>query len=412
MNPDVIVSDLSVEAFDYVLPESSIAFEPRPDRESARLLLYRQGVLSESLYSMVANYMDSQDYMVFNNSRVIQARLQFEPSSGIRKIEIFCLEPADKTLDQTLALQSRKEVLWRCFVGNAKKWKEKILHKTIEIGSEKVTLSAELTAREGDVCLVRLFWDSDCFVFADILEAAGKIPLPPYIERDSVEADKITYQTIYASNQGSVAAPTAGLHFTDAVFDRLRDKGVVCDFLTLHVGAGTFKPVKSEKIREHVMHDEQLLLDKALLLRLLEAVSQGKKVVAVGTTSARFLESIYWMGCRLLLSPEFTPVLGQWEAYQLPPAPVGLAFRQLLTYFERHGIERLQARTSIMIVPGYDWKVVNKLITNFHQPKSTLIMLIASLIGSDWRKVYQYALDNQFRFLSYGDGCFFEKKES
>jgi len=412
MNPDVFVSDLAIDAFDYALPDSSIAFEPNPDRESSRLLLYRQGMLTESHYSRVADFLNSQDHMVFNNSRVVQARLQFEPSAGTRRIEVFCLEPADKTLDQTLALQSRGEVLWRCFVGNAKKWKEKVLSRIVKIEGETLILFVELVAREEDTCLIRLFWNDDRFVFADILEAAGKIPLPPYIEREAVESDKITYQTIYARDQGSVAAPTAGLHFTEAIFARLRDKGIAFDYLTLHVGAGTFKPVKSERISDHVMHDEQLLLDRALLVRLLEAVCTGKNMVAVGTTSARFLESIYWLGCRLATSPDLTPSLGQWEAYQLAPLPVEDAFRQLLAYFERNGIGRLQARTSIMIMPGYDWKVVRKLITNFHQPKSTLVMLVASFIGDDWRKVYQYALDHQFRFLSYGDGCFFEKKES
>ncbi len=411
MNSDISASELSIEAFDYPLPESSIAFEPNPDRESSRLLVYREGSLVESRYSDIADYLDDQDYAVFNNSRVVQARLQFEPAGG-KKIEIFCLEPADKTLDQTLALQREGEVLWRCFVGNAKKWKGSTLSRKVDAEGRTFTLSAELTGREGDVCLVRLFWDDERLVFADVLEAAGKIPLPPYIEREATESDKLTYQTIYARDHGSVAAPTAGLHFTERIFTRLKARGISYDYLTLHVGAGTFKPVKADKVGEHVMHDEQLLLDRAFLSRLLEAARRGKNIVAVGTTSARFLESVYWIGCKLIASSELEPSLGQWEAYRARPWPVEDALKRLLDYMEAGGLSRLQARTSIMIMPGYDWKIVDKLVTNFHQPKSTLVMLVASFIGDDWREVYQYALNHHFRFLSYGDGCFLEKKKN
>jgi len=403
---------LHADDFDYDLPQHQIAVEPKPDRDSSKLLVYKDNAIIEDTYHNIVNYLDANHFLVFNNSKVVQARLQFDRGVG-KKIEIFCLEPADKSVDMTLALQKKGQVEWRCFVGNLKKWKEKVLSMQIPIGKDFFVLSAELLEKEYDSWVVQLSWDKEDLVFADVLEAAGKIPLPPYIEREARDDDKITYQTIYAKDQGSVAAPTAGLHFTQHVFDSFKNKGIVYEYLTLHVGAGTFKPVKNTLIKEHQMHDEQVLIEKRFLEKLLQQVLQGNKIVAVGTTSARFLESIYWMGCKVGADANSHSLdLGQWEAYSIPELTVENSLRKLIQFFTDQKIEKLQARTSIMIVPGYNWKMADKLVTNFHQPKSTLVMLVSSFLGGNWKVVYNYALNNDFRFLSYGDGCLLEVNRS
>jgi S-adenosylmethionine:tRNA ribosyltransferase-isomerase len=403
------LATLHADDFDYHLPQEQIAIEPKPDRDSSKLLIYKDDKIVEDAYRNIVNFLNVDHFLVFNNSRVVQARLQFDRGVG-KKIEIFCLEPADKSVDMTLALQKPNQVEWRCFVGNLKKWKEKVLSMQVPLEDRFFVLSAELLEKEYDSWIVKLSWDNENLVFADVLEAAGKIPLPPYIEREAQDDDKITYQTIYAKDRGSVAAPTAGLHFTQGIFERLKTKGIDYDYLTLHVGAGTFKPVKNTLIKEHLMHDEQVLIDIHFLEKLIRKVQQGTKIVAVGTTSARFLESIYWMGCKLASGTNPSTLdLGQWESYFLPNLTIDDSLNNLLKFFVRHKIEKLQARTSIMIVPGYNWKMVDKLITNFHQPKSTLIMLVSSFIGGNWKVVYDYALKNDFRFLSYGDGCLLER---
>lgn len=400
--------ELKLSDFDYNLPDEKIAYSPKKDRASSRLLLYRKGNISEDTYANIHRHMDEKHFLVFNNSRVVQARLQFYGPSG-KTIEIFCLEPADKHQDQTMALQAKGSVLWRCFVGNLKKWKEKEINRiyTLENGVD-LKLAAELVERESDSFIVKLSWDQD-MTFAEVLEAAGKIPLPPYIEREATEEDNITYQTIYARDKGSVAAPTAGLHFTEAIFQNFDESNIAYDYLTLHVGAGTFKPVKSDDVAQHLMHDEQILIEKSFLQNLLSQIRAGKNIVAVGTTSARFLESIFWLGCKNELDTD-NVFLGQWEAYSLNPDTPETSLIRLISFMEDYGISKMQARTAIMIMPGYTWRFVDKLVTNFHQPKSTLIMLVASFIGQDWKKVYQHALENDFRFLSYGDGCLLEKK--
>lgn len=403
------LATLHAEDFDYNLPQELIATEPKPDRDSSKLLIYKDGGIVEDNYKNIAEYLSADHFLVFNNSRVVQARLQFDTNTA-KKIEIFCLEPADKSVDMTLALQKSNQVEWRCFVGNLKKWKEKVLTMQVPLAEGFFVLSAELLDREHDSWTIKLSWDNDNLVFADVLEAAGKIPLPPYIEREAQDDDKITYQTIYAKDQGSVAAPTAGLHFTKHIFESFDQKGIDYAYLTLHVGAGTFKPVKNTLIKEHHMHDEQVLIDIQFLEKLLLSIRRGKKIVAVGTTSARFLESIYWMGSKLSSDTNVSSLdLGQWESYSLPSISTEESLNNLIQFFASQKIEKLQARTSIMIIPGYSWKMVDKLVTNFHQPKSTLVMLVSSFLGGNWKGIYDYALNNDFRFLSYGDGCLLER---
>lgn len=402
INPELKLSD-----FDYSLPEEKIAYTPKKDRASSKLLIFRNGDIKEDIYANIHQHLDENHFLVFNNSRVVQARLQFFTASE-KTIEVFCLEPADKNQDQTVALQSKGNVLWRCFVGNLKKWKEKEINRNYSLDNGvNLNLRAELVERESDAFIIRLSWEQD-LTFAEVLEAAGRIPLPPYIEREATEEDNITYQTIYAKDKGSVAAPTAGLHFTEVNFKNFDQSNISYDYLTLHVGAGTFKPVKSDDVTQHSMHDEQILIEKSFIQNLLAQIQAGKRIVAIGTTSARFLESIFWLGCKNNLDINHV-FLGQWEPYGLKSDRPETSLKKLVSFMDDHGISKIQARTAIMIMPGYKWRLVDKLVTNFHQPKSTLIMLVASFIGQDWKRVYQYALENDFRFLSYGDGCLLEK---
>lgn len=399
--------ELSIKDFSYELPDDRIAKYPLAERDQSKLLVYREGAIGEDLYANLADHLPANSLLVFNNTKVVEARLLFEKTNG-GKIEIFCLEPHESYGDITSAMLQKGKILWKCLVGGAKKWKEGSLIAQIErYDAAKVTLSARKVEQLTDAYLIELSWDDPDLSFAELLHMAGVIPLPPYLNRPAEETDQERYQTIYAKHDGSVAAPTAGLHFTDSLFDKLSKKNIGHAFITLHVGAGTFKPVKSETMQQHEMHAEFIDVTAVFIQKLLQQLNDP--VIAVGTTSLRTLESLYWLGVKTLLYPAIRPealTLTQWEAYSLAEKNISTAdaLNALLSWLQQHHTDRLITRTQIIIAPGYVFRVVKGLITNFHQPQSTLLLLVAAITGNNWRKIYQYALDHNFRFLSYGDG--------
>ena len=340
--------------------------------------------------------------MVFNNTKVIQARLHFRKETGAL-IEVFCLEPIAPN-DYVLSFQQTQKCSWLCMVGNLKKWKEGTLKRTIEVKGREVTLSATRGECRGTSHWIDFEWNDDSLTFADVLEAVGELPIPPYLNRDTQESDKETYQTVYSKIKGSVAAPTAGLHFTERVLKALDDKGIDREELTLHVGAGTFKPVKSEEIEGHEMHTEYISVNKRTIEKL---IAHGGKTIAVGTTSVRTLESLYYIGVLIHLNPEANQEdlhIKQWMPYEPHPALTAVeSLQTILDYLHRHGMEALHTSTQIIIAPGYEYKIVKKIVTNFHQPQSTLLLLVSAFVKGDWKKIYDYALSHDFRFLSYGD---------
>ena len=404
---------LSIKDFDYDLPDEKIAKYPLKKRDESKLLIYENGNMGEDVYSNLDRHLPENSLIIFNNTKVVEARLLFAKPSGT-SIEIFCLEPANEYADITTAMLSTKKVLWKCLVGNAKKWKDEILNKHVSSNQKEIVLSAKKVSRQNENFVVEFFWNDDRLSFAEVLHLAGVIPLPPYLHRHAEDEDAIRYQTIYAKNEGSVAAPTAGLHFTNELLQKLSAKNIQQKFVTLHVGAGTFKPVKTETIEAHEMHAEFFEVD----IQLIESIinKAGKKIIAVGTTTLRTLESLYWMGVKIgqqlivnsqqQLTIEDISVQ-QWDAYELNAGNISTeqAFQALLNWMKENHLSKLIAKTQIIIAPPYTLKVADALITNFHQPKSTLLLLVASIIGDDWKRVYDYALKNNFRFLSYGDGC-------
>jgi len=402
--------NIPIAEFDYSLPEDRIALYPAPVRDQSRLLIYRSGIIDESIFQRLPSYLPDDSFIVFNNSRVVEARLLFQKPTGAA-IEIFCLEPAPGQGDIAIALTRRGSVIWKCLVGNASAWTPGLtLQKQFSAGH---SLQAVMVEKLEDGFLVQLSWTPATLSFAEMLHETGLIPLPPYIRRQVESEDMERYQTIYAHLPGSVAAPTAGLHFTERVLDDLAQRGIQRDFITLHVGAGTFKPVKSQTMNDHTMHPEYIEADKTLLVRLLK---QKGPLVAVGTTSMRALESLYWAGAKLLENPQplgTTLEVAQWEPYKSKndcPVPVEDALFALLQFIERSGTERVLINTRVLIAPTYSFKLVDVLVTNFHQPRSTLLLLVAAFIGDDWKHVYAYGLANNFRFLSYGDSCLLFKK--
>jgi len=399
------IAAISVDNFNYHLPSERIATTPLTQRDHSKLLVYKNGQIEDSLYLHIDQFLPSGSLLVFNNSKVVQARLYFKTVADAT-VELFCLEPASKQIEINAAMQSKGNVLWRCLVGELRKWKEEKLIRNIQFENKTIVLSAKLVEKEKDTFIIAFEWDDHEITFAEILEKAGNLPLPPYIKRNVQEEDKIRYQTIYANHEGSVAAPTAGLHFTERIFNNLNAKNIEYDYVTLHIGAGTFKPVKTTSVAQHEMHSEQLVLEPAFIKNLISHLN--KDIIAVGTTSLRTLESLYWLGIKID-SMEYNVhtdiTLDQWDAYELKPTlTVGEALNAILVYLEMKGEQMLLTRTQLLIVPGYEWKIVNGLVTNFHQPKSTLIMLVAAFIGEDWRKIYNHAFANDYRFLSYGDG--------
>ncbi|WP_240347818.1 S-adenosylmethionine:tRNA ribosyltransferase-isomerase [Longitalea arenae] len=400
--------DLSVHDFTYELPEEKIARHPLPARDSSRLLIYKNGNLSESVYRNIGEHLSAGSLLIFNNTKVVAARLLFQKPTGA-VVEIFCLEPPPQYADMTSAMTQKGQVTWICLIGGASKWKPgQILEKKMHSNGEEIVLQARYLGKEKDSFVIELSWTPSSLTFAEVLQVAGNIPLPPYIKRTVEKADSDRYQTIYANTEGSVAAPTAGLHFTDAVFEQLNSKEIHREYVTLHVGAGTFKPVKSETMSGHPMHAEFIDVSTSTIERILQYLD--KQITVVGTTSLRTVESLYWLGVKTTHRPELPLkdlVVQQWDPYEAngTPVPAKTALENLLQYLQSRKMERLITKTSLLIAPGYSFQIAQALVTNFHQPQSTLLLLVAAFIGSDWRKMYSYALANDFRFLSYGDGC-------
>ena len=396
---------LSIKDFTYSLPEERIANYPLPERDASKLIVYDQGNISEDTYRNIANHIPQQSLLVFNDTKVLEARLLFQKATG-GIIEIFCLNPYQGYADIATALQQHEKVLWNCFIGGASKWKHgQILEKKINHKEKDFVLKAKYIDKSGDSFLIELSWDNPSLSFAEVLHLSGAIPLPPYIKRETEASDGERYQTVYAEYDGSVAAPTAGLHFTEKVFEKLQKKNIHKNFVTLHVGAGTFKPVKSETMALHEMHSEYFTVSKSTIENLIHHLD--KKIIAIGTTSLRTIESLYWLGVKSAMNNrQWANELSQWEAYDLMSQEVSArnALQILLELMKSKRLEALSAKTQIIIAPGYEFKIVNGLVTNFHQPQSTLLLLVAAFAGNGWEKIYEYALRNDFRFLSYGDG--------
>ena len=413
---------IKISDYNYDLPDERIAKFPIAQRDHSKLLVYKHGEVSDDVFHHLPTYLPQGSLMIFNNTKVIQARLHFRKETGAL-IEVFLMEPAEPT-DYELMFQTTGHCSWLCMIGNLKKWKEGSLKRDFEIKGNKLTLSAsmrrgdalgseaqEMVAKGGGTNYwVDFDWDNDKVSFAEILEAVGELPIPPYLNRKTEESDKTTYQTVYSKIKGSVAAPTAGLHFTDAVLKDLDAHGIDREEVTLHVGAGTFKPVKSLEIEGHQMHTEYIVVHRRSLEKL---IKHECRVIAVGTTSVRTIESLYYMGVHLLKHPEANEDdlhVKQWDPYELSEdgnlvdgiTPMQ-AIQAIIDYLDRNGLEALHSSTQIIIAPGYQYKIVKMLVTNFHQPQSTLLLLVSAFLKGDWKKVYDYALSHDFRFLSYGD---------
>ncbi len=393
---------INIEEYDYDLPEQRIAQYPVEERDMSNLLVFRDGRISKDIFRSIDQYVPEGSLLIFNNTRVIRARLLFRKESGAA-VEILCLEPLYPS-DYALSLGSAGAVEWKCIIGNLKKWKTGKLVLLFNRNEKPYKLTAEKISSEGDAWRVKFSWDSKELCFGEVIESAGHIPLPPYLNREDGSVDNIRYQTVYSSVKGSVAAPTAGLHFTDSVLNMLREKGIKTAELTLHVGAGTFKPIKTRYISEHDMHNEHFFITADTIKLLIKNLGH---IIAVGTTSVRTLETLYWLGVQIAgqnTSARYPLTFGQWDAYSMDSSlSAGDALKALLKMMDQRDVLMLEASTRIMIIPGYDFKIISGIITNFHQPKSTLLLLISAWIGEKWKDIYNYALENDFRFLSYGD---------
>lgn len=389
---------IPIEHIDYVLPEDCIARFPIEKRDESKLLVYHQHQIHDTRFTELATHLPGNCLLIFNNTKVVQARLLFNTNEGFQ-VELFCLEPDRSYADVTSAMLQTKNVKWTCMVGNLKRWKQEQL--TLDVAG--TLLKAEKLNKENGVISVLFSWSDPTLSFAEILDRAGVLPIPPYLKRETEAIDKERYQTIYAQEKGSVAAPTAGLHFTEFVFEKLRSKNVTSGYVTLHVGAGTFKPVKSATIGDHVMHAEWIEVEKEVLSQLTTA----QPVIAVGTTSLRTIETLYWMGVKAFLNPDATIMeleISQWDAYHLPNhIDKHTSITALLNWLLKMGSGKLICKTSLLIAPPYHLKIAKGIITNFHQPKSTLLLIISAIVGEEWRRIYDYALHHNFRFLSYGD---------
>ena len=393
--------EIHISDYTYDLPDERIAKFPMAERDHSKLLLYRQGEVGEDVFYNLPQYLPEGALMVMNNTRVIQARLHFRKDTGAL-IEIFLLEPA-LPRDYEQMFQQTSRCQWLCLVGNQKKWKEGSLRREISIKSKEINVTATRKGEVGTSQLIELEWTGNAS-FAEVIDVMGELPIPPYLNRETQESDKTTYQTVYSKIKGSVAAPTAGLHFTDRVLSDIDARGIERDEVTLHVGAGTFRPVKSETIGDHPMHTEYIAVHRHTIERLL---AHNGEAIAVGTTSVRTLESLYYMGLKLESNPDLSAEdlhVHQWEPYEQPASISPLkALQNLLAWYDRNDETVLHSSTQIIIAPGYDYKIVKMLITNFHQPQSTLLLLVSAFVHGDWHKIYDYALAHDFRFLSYGD---------
>ena len=408
MNP----RHIHISDYNYPLPDERIAKFPLAQRDHSKLLVFENGDISEDIFYNITGHLPKGALMVFNNTKVIQARMHFRKETGAL-IEVFLLEPAEPA-DYELMFQTNGKCAWHCLVGNLKKWKEGQLSRSFDVNGKTVTLTVERLHEERTSHWVEFRWDNPDVSFAEILDAAGELPIPPYLNRDTQESDKTTYQTVYSKIKGSVAAPTAGLHFTDKVLADIDAHGIDREELTLHVGAGTFKPVKSEEIEGHEMHTEYICVNKKTIDKL---IAHGGKAIAVGTTSVRTLESLYYMGVKLHDNPNLTEEqlhVGQWEPYDYAKrlaaegtAPLDTidALREISDYLDRNSRKALHSSTQIIIAPGFEYHIVDILVTNVHQPQSTLLLLVSAFVRGEWRRIYDYALAHDFRFLSYGDSC-------
>ena len=399
---------LSINDFTYHLPGKKIALHPLEKRDQSKLLIYTEEKIKEDIYKNIAQYLPENSLLIFNNTKVIPARILFKKETG-GTIEIFCLAPFEENTEYTSVMSKNTSVKWKCMIGGASKWKEGGLTKKIKIKNEEVELTATLKQKLADAYVTEFSWQPSHYSFSEIIEQAGEVPLPPYIKRDVEENDKERYQTIYAEHKGSVAAPTAGLHFTQEIFSSLKNKNIKTDFVILHVGAGTFKPVTSETMQLHEMHAEWIDVFVSTIENILNNLKEN--IIATGTTSLRTIESLYWMGIKSYLNNNCSLQeleIKQWEVYEEPLSvqniDANVALASLINWMKKNKQQRLFIRTQILIAPGYKFKIADALITNFHQPKSTLLLLVAA-ITKDWKKIYEYALNNNFRFLSYGDGC-------
>lgn len=402
---------ISILDYTYDLPAERIALHPLAERDASKLLIYKNGSIQEDVYKNIAEHLPAESLLIFNNTKVIKARIRFQKSSG-GVIEIFCLEPFEAINEYSHVMNKKGSATWKCMIGGVSKWKEGEL--SLESGVKSLELKASLQEKLPDAYVVKFSWTPADVSFAEVLEQCGDIPLPPYIKRKTETGDTERYQTIYAKDEGSVAAPTAGLHFTPGIFTKLAAKKIQTDFVTLHVGAGTFKPVKAATMQEHEMHAEWIDVSAAVIENLAEQID--KTVVAVGTTSLRTIESLYWMGVKANLTPAVEQLqINQWEVYEEPLKNSSLSAKEalaaLLKWMKEGNRNRLFTQSQILIAPGYHFKIAKAIITNFHQPQSTLLLLVAAAIGNDlpdgqagWRKIYNYAMQHEFRFLSYGDG--------
>ena len=398
------VKDIDIKDYLYDLPDDKIAKYPLTERDESKLLIYKDGIISESVFKSIVHVLPHNAMLVFNNTKVIHARIFFQKQTGA-KIELFCIEPAHPH-EYQIALSAKESVSWYCIIGNAKRWKDGKLIKVIKSDKGEINLYAEKVGTNGDLTEIKFSWDNTDFSFAEIIQLGGALPIPPYLNRESNNKDEDDYQTIYAKVEGSVASPTAGLHFTEQVLNKLRANNIHLEEVTLHVGAGTFKPIKAEKLQNHTMHEEHIIISKQTIENLTHQIENSHPIVAVGTTSTRTLESLYWLGVKLMQGASIqSMLLKQWEVYNDLPQnmPVLEVLKRLNNEMERLNLDVFSANSQIVIAPGYRFRMVDILITNFHQPENTLILLIAAFVGDTWKAIYNYALSNNFRFLSYGD---------
>ncbi len=395
---------ISINDYGYDLPSNRIAMHPLAKRDASKLLLYKNGAISETTFANIDECLPANALMIFNNTKVINARLKFTKTTGAI-IEIFCLEPYGNIQEYSTVMSSKEASQWKCLVGGAAKWKDEILETKINIEEEEVKLFAKKVKKITESFIIEFYWQPSHFTFAKIIEVAGKVPLPPYIKRNTDKEDTSRYQTIFAKLDGSVAAPTAGLHFSENIFTKLSTKNITKTYVTLHVGAGTFKPVKAATMAEHEMHAEYIDVSYEAIENIKYNIGN---IAAVGTTSLRTIESLYWMGVKVHENKLLDNIsLQQWEVYEtLAETTLSAveALASLLLWMQKNNKSTIFTQTQIIIAPGYRFKITNMLITNFHQPYSTLLLLVAAAIGDDWKKMYHYALQNNFRFLSYGDG--------
>lgn len=402
------VQNINIAEYDYPLPDERIAKYPLAERDASKLLVLKDNEIREDCFRNIGEYLPEKSVLVFNETKVVRARLQFVKDSGAA-IEVFCLEPITGNGDYQLAFSAASPVEWKCLVGNSRRWKEGTLSMPLKIKGEDVVLTAERVEKSDACSVVRLSWEPAELSFAEVLETAGEIPLPPYLHREAEASDRERYQTVFAKYEGSVAAPTASLHLTKPLIAKLKQQGHTIEEVTLHVGAGTFRPVATDTIGEHEMHSETIIVKKQCVEHLLSNID--RTIIPVGTTSMRTIESVYWIGVMLVEQgfEERNIHVNQWFPYQdralLPTAEESLS--AILKYLEMYNLDALHATTALMIAPSCPIKITKAIITNFHQPKSTLLLLVSALVGERWKEAYSFALDHDFRFLSYGDSCLF-----